>query len=84
VPAVPEAGASGYIGGLWPLTESGAYDFSTHFCGALEKELGHSPVYLTELLRQARTRFYQTGDPTYLAYGFYGDVNLRLDQDWAM
>src|SRR5690606_4779336 len=77
-PAVLEAGASGYIGGLWPLSDSGAYDFAATFYGALQDELARNPAYLADMLRAARARFYQTGDPTYLAYGFYGDVNLRV------
>ena len=82
-PAVLESGASGYIGGLWPLSDSGAYDFAATFYATLEGELRRNPAYLADMLRSARARFYQTGDPTYLAYGFYGDVNLRLDRDWS-
>ena len=32
----------------------------------------------TDALRYARQLFFETGDPTYLAYVYYGDVNLRL------
>jgi hypothetical protein len=33
---------------------------------------------VAEALRATRARFYVTGDPTYLAYAYYGDPNLRL------
>lgn len=82
-PAVLEAGASGYIGGLWPLSDRGAFDFAAHFYAGMEDEIRRNPAYLADMLRHARARFYATGDPTYLAYGFYGDVNLRIDRDWA-
>jgi hypothetical protein len=77
-PAVLEAGASGYVGGLWPLADRGAADFAARFYGLLDAGLAGTSVAVTDLLRAARKRFYETGDPTYLGYVFYGDPNLRL------
>ena len=34
-----------------------------------------------EILRLARRDFLKTGDPTYLAYAYYGDVNLSFVQN---
>ena len=33
---------------------------------------------VSSALRTARRLFFETGDPTYLAYTFYGDVNLKF------
>ena len=77
-PAVLEAGASGYIGGIWPLTDRGAFAFAAGFYRGLDERLARGPVYVTELLRRGRGAFLETGDPTSLGYAFYGDVNLRL------
>ncbi len=35
-------------------------------------------VAVADSLRRLRRRFYETGDPTFLAYVLYGDPNLRL------
>ena len=77
-PAVLEAGSSGYIGGMWPLGDLGAAEFSTKFYGMLEEQLGHGPVPVAEILRVARQQFYETGDPTHLAYVYYGDPNFQF------
>jgi hypothetical protein len=78
-PAVLETGAAGFIGGLWPLGDTGAADFAGRFYGALTAELGRDgSTEVADLLRRARRGFYETGDPTYLAYVFYGDPLLRL------
>ena len=72
-PAMLEKGASGYIGGLWPLGDAGAADFAERFYTAGLP--GHG-VAVADALRKARKQFYDTGDPTYLAYVFYGDAAL--------
>lgn len=80
-PALIGTGASGYIGGLWPLFDRAAANFSTHFYAELGPRAKDGPVFVAEILRRARRLFYETGDPTYLAYIFYGDVNLRFVRD---
>jgi hypothetical protein len=77
-PAVLEAGASGYVGGLWPLGDKGAAKFADYFYTKLAESLKDGPVAATEVLRDARRLFYETGDPTFLAYAYYGDANLRF------
>ncbi len=80
-PAVLASGASGFIGGMWPLTDRTAASFSTEFYGTVDRELATGPVYLADVLKQVRQRFYETGDPTYLAYTFYGNANLQVVAD---
>lgn len=70
-PMLLDAGASGYIGGLWDVYDDAAADFSRLFYQSLSKG-----VPVAESLRRARAEFYTTGDPTYLAYAFYGSVFL--------
>lgn len=77
-PAVLETGASGYIGGFWQLVDAAAADFAVHFYQQLTDELRKGPVNVAEVLRTTRGRFYQTGDPTYLAYAYYGDANFAF------
>jgi len=77
-PAVLETGAGGYVGGLWPLSDSAAAGFSNAFYTRLYDRLRRGPVKAADLLRFARRDFLKTGDPTYLAYAYYGDVNLRF------
>jgi CHAT domain-containing protein len=75
-PAVLEVGASGYIGGLWPLGDQGA----AAFAGLFYPPLAQGPVAVAELLRLTRRHFYETGDPTFLAYVYYGDAHLQVFQ----
>lgn len=77
-PAILASGASGFIGGMWPLSDRTAASFSTEFYGGLTGDLAEGPVYLAEVLQAVRRRFYETGDPTYLAYTFYGNANLLV------
>ncbi|WP_195174940.1 caspase family protein [Mesorhizobium sp. INR15] len=77
-PAVLAGGASGFIGGMWPLTDRAAAAFSGSFYGDIADQLKDGPVYLAGVLQQVRKRFYETGDPTYLAYTFYGNANLQV------
>lgn len=77
-PAVLEKGASGYIGALWPLGDKGAADFAIRFYQVVDKNLKKNPVNIAEVLRDTRKLFLETGDPTYLAYVFYGDPNLEF------
>jgi len=77
-PAVLEAGASGYIGGLWPLTNIGATKFADLFYQQLKKSLARQPTNVADILRQTRKHFYDNGDPTFLGYVYYGDPHFRL------
>jgi hypothetical protein len=71
---VLEGGASGYVGGLWPLADASAATFARRFYAtALAGE------EVAAALARARRAFLENGDPTYLAYVFYGDVHLRLE-----
>jgi hypothetical protein len=76
-PAVLDSGASGFIGGIWPVSDAGASDLATRFYASLGENLA-AGARVTELLRNARHRFFETGDATYLSYVFYGDVDLRV------
>jgi hypothetical protein len=80
-PAVLEAGACGYVGALWPLNDRGAVEFSTHFYETMDEELKTNSADIAEILRQTRRLFLENGDPTFLAYIFYGDPYLRLVQN---
>jgi hypothetical protein len=77
-PAVIENGACGFIGGLWPLGDAGASAFATHFYESIEDQLGRGSASVAQILRQTRRLFYETGDPTYLAYVFYGNPDFKL------
>jgi hypothetical protein len=38
----------------------------------------NKPALVADALAQARRLVYETGDPTYLAYAFYGDAQLEF------
>jgi len=75
-PAALDAGASGYVGGLWPLSDRGASDFAKRFYRKVESKARKGPVCVAEALKETRRAFRDTGDPTYLAYVYYGDPHL--------
>jgi hypothetical protein len=77
-PAVLEAGASGYIGGLWPLGDTGAATFAAYFYQLMQHGLATGPVTVAEVVREARRLFYRDGDPTFLAYVYYGDPAFQF------
>ncbi len=78
-PVVLDGGASGFLGGLWPLSDQGAADFAIRFYGALRDDMARNrSARIADLLERARRQFYESGDPTYLGYVFYGDVGLRM------
>jgi CHAT domain-containing protein len=77
-PTMLEVGASGYIGGLWTLGDQGAAAFATHFYATLQRNLPEGPVKVADLLRVTRRLFHEHGDPTFLAYVYYGDPNLQF------
>jgi hypothetical protein len=76
-PAILDSGASGFIGGIWPVSDAGASDLATRFYASLVNNLS-AGARVTDLLRVVRRRFFETGDATYLSYVFYGDVYLRI------
>jgi CHAT domain-containing protein len=77
-PAAVEAGASGYIGALWPLNDEGAARFGVEFYRTLMSQLEDGPIFVADVLRLTRRKFFENNDPTFLGYVFYGDPNLRL------
>jgi Caspase domain/CHAT domain len=78
-PAVLAKGASGYVGGLWPLSDAPASRFAVTFYQTISEHLEqNTPASVADALAQARRLVYETGDPTYLAYAFYGDAQLQF------
>jgi tetratricopeptide (TPR) repeat protein len=77
-PAALAKGASGYIGGLWPLKDDPASRFAVAFYSAISRMLQHGDASVAEALAEARRLVYSTGDATFLAYAFYGDAELAL------
>lgn len=78
-PAVLARGAAGYIGGLWPLKDDPAARFAVAFYRAVAKRLADDgQASVAGALSDARRLFYETADPTYLGYAFYGDAQLAL------
>ncbi len=78
-PTFLESGASALIGGLWSIGDRGAAEFAEAFYDLLAKTLKQgNRAKIAELLRRCRRLFYETGDPTFLAYVFYGDPELSL------
>jgi hypothetical protein len=55
--------------GRRPHVQAFAASFSTSFYGGIANHLKDGPVY-------------ETGDPTYLAYTFYGNANLQIVSRW--
>lgn len=77
-PAVLNAGASGYVGALWPLGDAAAARFAEAFYTSLDARTPARGV-VALALRDARRRLYdETGDPSHLAYVYYGDPLQRL------
>jgi len=79
-PALLDGGASGYIGALWPVSDTTAELFASTFYDSIAKELAlgeHSSV-AGILTRTREEVFRKTQDPTALAYVFYGDPKLTL------
>lgn len=80
-PALLDNGASGFIGGMWPLQDAAAAQFASEFYGSLDQGLkGASGVPVAKLIQTGRRQFLSTGDATFLAYVFYGDVRLQIER----
>ncbi len=77
-PAMLESGASGYIGALWPVGDRGASRFSIQFYQYINEDLKHHSANVAEAIKKTRKLFYETGDPTFLSYIFYGDPNFNI------
>ena len=78
-PVILSTGAGGFLGAMWPLLDNAAADFAQGFYDQLSSSSkDESGVFVADVLRNVRRRFYTTGDPTYLAYVFYGNANLRV------
>jgi len=77
-PAVLDAGASGYVGALWPVSQHGAGSFGTTFYREFDRRLKLGRASVAETLMQTRTKFFENGDPTFLAYVYFGDADLGL------
>lgn len=83
--ALLETGAIGYVGGLWSIGDVSAKKFSLLFYQFLDEELkaGRNPL-VADILRKTRKHFLldeKNNDPTFLAYIFYGDANLRVYEE---
>jgi CHAT domain-containing protein len=79
-PAALESGASGHIGGLCPLGDKGAEGFASAFYRDLRFQLiDQEWANVADALSRTRRLFYETGDPTYLAYVFFSDPELRIE-----
>jgi hypothetical protein len=78
-PAVLDAGASGYIGALFPVNDRVAADFAIYFYQLLQKQMQQGAANVSDTLTQTRRHIYQrSGNPTALAYVLYGDTNLKF------
>ena len=78
-PAVLDAGASGYIGALWPIGDDEAASFAEAFYAEIERSIQmQGEVRVTEVLRCLRRRGATRSDPTWQAYVFYGDPQTSL------
>ena len=76
-PVLLSSGASGYIGALWPVNDATAEAVAASFYRQLSKGISGYGANVAEALAKARADvFSRTGDPTALAYVFYGDPDL--------
>lgn len=78
-PAVLDAGASGYIGALWPIGDDEAAAFAEAFYAEVENSLASTGrAVITDILRCLRQQGASREDPTWQAYVFYGDPHTAL------
>jgi CHAT domain-containing protein len=73
-PASLQSGVAGFVGGLWPIGDQAAAEAARVF---YEAALEGVPV--AEALQLTRIQFLRTGDPTFLAYVYYGDPRLTFE-----
>ena len=67
------AGAGAFIGSFWQVRDGPARDFAASFYTA-----ARSGQTLGQAMRRARAEIRQSGDPTRLAYTFFGDADATL------
>jgi CHAT domain-containing protein len=67
------AGASNYLGSLWPVFDTGSRLLAESFYAAV-----CTGVPVGEALRRARLEAYDRGDPTWSAYALYGCPRNRF------
>jgi len=78
-PAVLRSGASGYIGALWAVDDTVAARFAARYYESFGQALTRGIANPAQILMRTRKSVYEAkGDPTALAYIFYGDSNLGL------
>lgn len=77
-PAMLDTGASGYVGALWPVADAKAAIFARRFYEALQKGLKRGDARVLNAIGEARKLYQETGDPTFLAYVYYGDNELTM------
>ncbi len=78
-PVLLSSGASGYIGALWPVNDAVAEAVAASFYRRLSSHMAQFDANVAETLALARAEvFAKTGDPTALAYVFYGDPDLMV------
>ncbi len=78
-PVLLSGGASGYIGALWPVNDATAEAVAASFYRRLSIGISSLDANVAETLAKTRADvFSQTGDPTALAYVFYGDPYLLI------
>ncbi|MEO0602516.1 MAG: CHAT domain-containing protein [Myxococcota bacterium] len=81
-PVMLDAGASGYIGALWPVGDDEAAAFAEAFYDEVERSITRSGgARVTEILRCLREKGVAAQDPTWQAYVFYGDPDTMLLRD---
>lgn len=68
-----ESGASAFIGTLWSVSDETALKFTQELYTELSKG-----VTMGEAVRNARKNSRKFGDPSWLAYEFYGQPNVRI------
>lgn len=77
-PAMLEAGASAFVGALWSIDDEAASAFAETFYARLSESMRVGDARPARILRDIRRLHASTGDPTCLAYVFYGDAQLEL------
>ncbi len=78
-PAMIDAGASGYLGALWPVGDDEAAGFAEAFYAEVERSISVTgQARVTEVVRCLRRRGADRQDPTWQAYVFYGDPDTAL------
>ncbi|RDH81574.1 MAG: hypothetical protein DIZ80_15985 [endosymbiont of Galathealinum brachiosum] len=76
-----DTGSSGFISSLWELGDQGASEFSKRFYDDIKNQFKtNGKASIAAAMKTARQAFIESGNPTYLAYVFYGDPELVIEQ----